>query len=455
MKKDKIFVSIASYRDPQLIPTINSLTDNAKNPQNLNIVVAWQHGDDESLKMFEDAGFVVSKIIESNNKMRFYPTVELKRNKVRLILIDIPYLSGLGACWARSLIQQLYKNEQYALYLDSHHRFVEHWDTKCVTMLEELRTDGYPKPLLTAYLPSFNPTNDPQERVNYPWELHFDRFIPEGCIFYMPAQISNETALSKPSPTRFFSGHFVFVDGTHIKEVPYDPNLFFHGEEHSMAVRSYCGGYDSFSPNKVIAWHEYTRNGRTKYWDDHTDVTKKSGQIDKHWGERNELSHKRYRILFGMDGEDPSQIDFGDYGFNGPRTVEEYEEFTGIDHRRRAVTQEVLDHKYPPGTIKRDDNWANNLTRSNDVRVLIHKSELGEIEKDYDFWYVGAHDETGKELYRKDLTRGEILNYLRNDFIDFRLIFLHNNIPSTYTVWTHSSSKGWLTKIDKPVSKNG
>jgi len=92
MKKDKIFVSIASYRDPQLIPTINSLTENAKNPQNLNIVVAWQHGDDESLKMFEDAGFAVSKIIESNNKVSFYPTVELKRNEARLILIDIPYL---------------------------------------------------------------------------------------------------------------------------------------------------------------------------------------------------------------------------------------------------------------------------------------------------------------------------------------------------------------------------
>ena len=47
-----IFVQIASYRDPQLVPTINDLIDKADNPQNLRIVVCWQHADDEKLEIF-------------------------------------------------------------------------------------------------------------------------------------------------------------------------------------------------------------------------------------------------------------------------------------------------------------------------------------------------------------------------------------------------------------------
>ena len=52
-------------------------------------------------------------------------------------------------------------------------------------------------------------------------------------------------------------------------EVPYDPDYYFHGEEISLAVRSYTWGYDLFHPHKIIAWHEYTRKRITlssKYW---------------------------------------------------------------------------------------------------------------------------------------------------------------------------------------------
>ena len=34
----KIFVSIASYRDPELLPTLESLLTNAANPENLTII---------------------------------------------------------------------------------------------------------------------------------------------------------------------------------------------------------------------------------------------------------------------------------------------------------------------------------------------------------------------------------------------------------------------------------
>ena len=39
----KIFVSIASYRDPELLPTLHDLISNAANPSDLVICIAWQH----------------------------------------------------------------------------------------------------------------------------------------------------------------------------------------------------------------------------------------------------------------------------------------------------------------------------------------------------------------------------------------------------------------------------
>ena len=44
----KIFVSIASYRDPELCPTVKNMLENAKNPEDLRITIAWQHSKEDS-----------------------------------------------------------------------------------------------------------------------------------------------------------------------------------------------------------------------------------------------------------------------------------------------------------------------------------------------------------------------------------------------------------------------
>ena len=96
------------------------------------------------------------------------------------------------------------------------------------------------------------------------------------------------------------SGHFAFGPNKWAKEVKHDPNIFFAGEEINLTVRSFTHGYDLFHPHKIICWHEYTRKGRTKQWDD-----------DKTWGEKNKFSHSKNRRLFSMDGEvfDPEDHD--------------------------------------------------------------------------------------------------------------------------------------------------
>jgi hypothetical protein len=407
-----IFIQIASYRDPQLIPTLDDCINKSKYPENLRFGIAWQHAEDENIDKY--------------------------KNDSRFRIIDIPYQESKGACWARNKIQQVYENETYTLQLDSHHRFIDNWDEELINMLEGLRAKGHKKPLLTSYISSFDPDNDPCGRVNIPWRMNFDRFIPEGAIFFLPASIPNFENLKEPIPARFYSAHFCFTDGTFCKEVQHDPEYYFHGEEISIAVRAFTWGYDLFHPHKIIAWHEYTRKGRTKHWDD-----------DKTWGKKNENCHKRNRKLFGMDGE-IQDIDFGIYGFGKERTLLDYEKYAGISFKKRAVQKETIDHKNPPNPqYESEEEFQDSFLRI--FKHCIDVAYKDVPEKDYNFWVVAFHGSDGRELYRKDADKNEI-NKLMNDPDKYCKIWREFNTeekPAYWVVWPHSESKGWCDKIQR------
>lgn len=453
-----IFVQIASYKDPQLLPTLKNITENAHDPQNLKITVCWQHGEEENIEDFLDFGIDVKDIVEythteTDGSESTFEVLNTKFNDADIKFISVDYTKTRGTCWARNLIQQFYNSEKYTLQLDSHHRFVENWDTLVIDMLESLREESK-KPILTGYIPSFNPDNDPSERSKTPYETNFDRFIPEGAVFFIPSAVDNWKELDKPFKARFFSAHFAFADGDFALNVQHDPDYFFHGEEISLAVRAFTHGYDLYTPHRIVAWHEYTRDGRTKVWDDHTTIAKKTKGIEKDWIERNNICHKRNRILFGMDGEDSNQIDFGKYGFGNVRTLREYEEYAGIIFKLRGVQQYTLDRNRPPNPpIKDEKKWLESFLTSVDVRICVNKSEFGELPDDINFCFVGVHDKEGVELHRKDLTREEFLERINSPggWIDYPYICILDQTPYSYTLWPHSESEGWLIKIDKVI----
>ena len=296
----KIFIQIASYRDPQLLPTLKDCIDKAKNPENLVFCIAHQRNPEDE-----------------------WDNLDEYKDDPRFKVIDINYKDAKGACWARNQIQQLYNGEEYTLQLDSHHRFIQNWDKELIKMVKQLQKKGHEKPLLTGYISSFDPERDPDARVMEPWWMTFDRFIPEGAIFFLPSTIPRWRDMTEPIPARFYSAHFAFTVGQFCKEVQHDPEYYFHGEEISIAVRAYTWGYDLFHPHKVIAWHEYTRKGRTKQWDD-----------DPVWHEKNTRSHKKNRALFGMDDECRCGMNFKGYDFGNVRTLADYERFSGISFQK-------------------------------------------------------------------------------------------------------------------------
>tara|TARA_R100001460_G_scaffold9049_4_gene22134 strand:+ start:14676 stop:15887 length:1212 start_codon:yes stop_codon:yes gene_type:complete len=397
-----IFVQIASYRDPQLIPTIDDLLLKADHPENLTICIAHQHHADDKwdkLHKYADDG--------------------------RFIIIDIPHNESLGACWARNQIQQHYNGQTYTLQIDSHHRFIKGWDTASIKMLKSLQKKGHNKPLITSYIPSFNPENDPAERHKQPWGMEFDKFTPEGIVFFKPYYIQNK--IEEPIPARFYSAHFAFTLGVFCEEVPHDPLLYFHGEEITIAVRAYTHGYDLFHPNIIIAWHEYTRNGRTKHWDD-----------DKTWGDKNNRAHDRTRTLLGVDGNVCSPCNAKSFdGFNvgNARSIFDYEIYAGLRFKDRSITDHCIKNLTPPGLE------SHKYLPKFKYTIEFNASKFK--QKDYSFAAFILKNDKKEEVYRKDY---ENFTYLLNKPVI--TVDLNISKPSSWMLWAYSKKKGWSETLE-------
>lgn len=414
--KEKIFIQIASYRDPELLPTIKDCLENAAYPERLSFGIAWQHSLEDEWDSLE----------------------EFKTDE-RFRILDIDFRESEGVCWARNKVQQLYRNEKYTLQLDSHHRFVKGWDVELVKMVKQLQKKGFKKPLLTSYIPSYNPKKDPEQRSQEPWWMTFDRFIPEGAIFFLPAGIPNWKKLKEPIPSRFYSAHFAFTVGAFCKEVQHDPNMYFHGEEISIAVRAFTHGYDLFHPHKIIAWHEYTRAGRSKQWDDNPD-----------WHVKNNESHRRNRILFGMEpGCTPCmQKQLEPYGFGTERSLEDYEKYAGINFKTRGVQRYTLEHNFAPNPIIENyEEYLNSFEHTFKHCIDIYPDMVP--EKDYEFWVVAFHDEKDNTLFRKDADKVEIERIKKDPDGYYKVWreFPCQGVPSYWVVWPYSKSKGWCERL--------
>jgi hypothetical protein len=272
----------------------------------------------------------------------------------------------------------------------------------------------------------------------------FDRFIPEGAVFFLPETIPGWREMKKPVTARFYSAHFCFTLGQFSTEVQHNPEYYFHGEEISIAARAYTWGYDLFHPHIPVVYHEYTRKGRTKQWDD-----------DKTWGEKNKHSHHTNRKLFGMDGEKQEGHD-GLYGFGPVRTLTEYEKYSGILFEKRAIDRYTLDKNYPPNpyTFETEEEWKKSF-----CTIFKHCIDVGYSsvpETDYDFWVVAFHGKEDKTLFRKDADKNEIAGFMRDPdkYCKIWREFQTDEMPSHWVVWPHSESKGWCDRLTGQLNHN-
>ena len=53
------------------------------------------------------------------------------------------------------------------------------------------------------------------------------------------------------------SAGFLFSESSMIEDVPYDPNLYFEGEETTLSLRLFTNGYDVFHIPRIPLFHCY------------------------------------------------------------------------------------------------------------------------------------------------------------------------------------------------------
>ena len=398
----KKFVQIATYRDPELLPTIRDCIAKSAHPENLTFGLCWQRDEKESLEEFA--------------------------NDPRFTVIDIPWQKSKGLCWARSLIQPLWKGEEYTLQLDSHHRFLQNWDDE---LLEMMKLTGSPKPIVGSYAGMYSPSKNKLLNEE-PYKMVPSNFTEGGTILFRPHGIPNWKSLTKPIPARFVSGHFFFTIGKHCEEYKYDPNIYFAGDEISLSIRSFTLGYDLFHPHKTVIWHEYTREGRTKHWSDHDQKLKEQGETELTWWERDVASKRRLRHMLQ---EENNGIDLTIYGLGTVRTHREYELYAGIHFKNRKLHPKALEGIDPP--INDESDWHKLEEKEYNLTLDIPET------KDFKFIYVGVESVTGKVLFRQDLS-----TYTPTVQANFK----SHDVPAKWVYWPVNTSGEWMTRIDTPLN---
>ena len=75
--------------------------------------------------------------------------------------------------------------------------------------------------------------------------------------------------VTRPVPADFASLHFLLADGCFNDDVPFNPAVYFFGDEVLTSVRAFAAGYRLFHPHRVLGWHAYNRETRVTHWADH------------------------------------------------------------------------------------------------------------------------------------------------------------------------------------------
>ena len=398
-----IFVQIASFRDSQLLPTLHDMIDRADEPENLKICICWQHSEEDEW----------DHLLEFEGDDRF-------------IIIDVDAKDSKGVCWARNLIQQEYDGEDFTLQLDSHHRFVDGWDTLMKNQILQLQLHGHKKPLITGYMTFFHPSLTKDQWATDPWQMRFDRFTPDGVVFFKPDGIPDWENRTMPIPARFYSAHFCFTLGTFCEEVPHDPRYYFHGEEITIGVRAYTHGYDLFHSHTLVCYHEFSRDYRPdKHWDTYSDCTK-----------HNKETYRLMRGLLGIDGESLSKKEtYGTYGLGKERTIADWEQYAGVRFNDRSVKQSTVNGELPPVNPELPF-----------VRMFKHCIDMPkEVLEDIDFVAVILKDKDGNDLHRRDYTAEEVAQHTNGTTVNLWVDAPVKTQPAEWIVWPNNGE--WLERM--------
>lgn len=303
-----IFLSIASYCDPLLGFTLQRAIATARNPEALHFGVVDQSPPAQPRLLAE---------VASPGRLSY----------VRLDPID-----ARGPCWARAIAMTLYDGEDWFFQIDSHMDFDPGWDEILCDRARELAA-GRRGAVISSYPNAFVFENGQPVRPNANEDV-LAHVVKTGTTFEEGHPVLSFEAHPTPSNEPLQGFHVgagcLFAPGSIVQLFPYDPFLYFHGEEQAFALRLFTHGWDIFHIPRLPVFHLYNNAEaggppRPMHWDADHESQRSIG-----WWLFEQRSRGRLAQLV-------ANAPMGVYGLGRVRTVAEYAEFSGIDYTARTI----------------------------------------------------------------------------------------------------------------------
>ena len=321
--ESKIFIQIAAYRDPDLPATLHELIYQAAHPERLHIGVCLQLEDSDPIEWGEKS----------------FP------NHPHLSVIRFRAADSQGACWARNQAQQFFRQETFVLQIDSHMRAVQNWDE---LLLQTWSECSDPCAVLSVYPNAFRLPRQLQED-SLP-VMGAQKFDDYGVLKFQGISRYRlpEEQPDQPLANAFVAGGFLFGPGEIVKRVPYDPKLYFYGEEISMSVRLWTHGFNMYCPHRLLIFHLYKSlaadgDRSATHWADHSD-----------WFRNNRRSLVRVHTLLGSLDKAPASLnptpedvdDLNIYGLGTQRSLEAFQQWAGVNFVAQTISDEAISGRF-------------------------------------------------------------------------------------------------------------
>ncbi|KAK9819250.1 hypothetical protein WJX81_000875 [Elliptochloris bilobata] len=244
----RIFVSVAAYRDEEAQWTVAHLLRQAARPERVRVGIVWQVDETEDAAFIRIAGSAAERAKWAS--------------QVREVRMD--WRQAAGPCLARALAQTLWAGEGFYLQIDAHSRFGRHWDSALIGWLADAEAASVcSRAVLSTYPPDYEGTGaaalTPED--DRPTLLCGAGFGEDGFLRLRGRRLAARAPA--PLPSLFWAAGLSFSRAELFLELPYEPLRFlFFGEESFQLARMWAAGWDVLAPPASVVFHKWSRAGR-------------------------------------------------------------------------------------------------------------------------------------------------------------------------------------------------
>jgi len=329
----RIFVTVPAYREPDLVPTLQSLFEAARDPSRIRVGLFAQ----------ADEGADPASQTHPERALTTPEAREWAAGAVRVSRCGSA--EAAGPVWARHVCWSMWMSEPFVLGVDAHTRFVEGFDDTLIHQLElseaklacgegAAAAAAAAKAVLSTLPAAYRwPEGDSGPRAD--WAV-----VADAAALHLPTVMSDHGTVGADGFPRLSSSHFASADvraavaagraradgaseargvaaeplrsdcwgacltfsrSAFWLDVPPDPRLrfLFFGEEPSTLARARSRGYAVFAPGEPVCLHRWERSGRNTFRE-HASGWRTAQQVAAGRATR--------RLLARARGEDPPEM---------------------------------------------------------------------------------------------------------------------------------------------------